>query len=267
MSHRFVTFRTNISSQSGLTLVELMIAMVLGLLLLGGVVSVYISGKQSNTARDGWSLLQENGRAAIRMLESGIASAGYPRSEDTIPLVVIDGDVTGWSKSFLTADGTPGDRITVSFNPRGECGPGEYFSCDCLGQATKLASVVNSYYLEAGQLMCRGSSGGAQPLVENIDAFQVRYGVDTDGDGAVDGAYLPATDLAADDWAQVIAVQIGLVVNSAMPVRDVPEDSPPLAVLDFEYTAPTGPIDGRLARRVFTTTIPLRNRADLCDGC
>ena len=263
-----MAFRMNTGREAGVTLVELMVAMVLGLLLLGGVVSVYISGKQSNTARDGWSLLQENGRAAIRMLESGIAAAGYPRSEDSIALVVSDGDVPDWSNTFLTADGTPGDRVTVAFSPRDECGPGEYFSCDCLGQATILASVVNSYYLEDGRLMCRGSSGGAQPLVENVDAFQVRYGVDTDGDGVVDGAYRPATDLAADDWAQVIAVQIGLVVNSAMPVRDVPEDAPaPLRVLDFEYTAPTGPINGRLARRVFTSTIPLRNRADLCDGC
>ena len=63
--------------QRGLTLVELMIAMLLGLFLLGGLLQIFISSKQTYRMQEGLSRLQENGRFAIDFMARDIRLAGY----------------------------------------------------------------------------------------------------------------------------------------------------------------------------------------------
>ena len=64
-------------SQSGFTLVELMVALVLGLILTGGVINIYISSKQTYRMQDNQSRLQENGRFALQFLTKDLRMAGY----------------------------------------------------------------------------------------------------------------------------------------------------------------------------------------------
>ena len=63
--------------QRGLTLVELMIAMLLGLFLLGGLLQIFISSKQTYKMQEALSRLQENGRFAIDFMARDIRLAGY----------------------------------------------------------------------------------------------------------------------------------------------------------------------------------------------
>lgn len=63
--------------QTGLTLVELMIALVLGLLLIGGVLQVLQSTQQSYRLQENMSRLQENGRLATEMLARDLRMAGF----------------------------------------------------------------------------------------------------------------------------------------------------------------------------------------------
>jgi len=62
---------------SGFTLVELMVALVLGLILTGGVINIYISSKQTYRMQDNQSRLQENGRFALQYLSKDLRMAGY----------------------------------------------------------------------------------------------------------------------------------------------------------------------------------------------
>ncbi|MFC1665831.1 PilW family protein, partial [Pseudomonadota bacterium] len=48
----------------GFTLIELMVAMVIGLFLLAGLIQIFFAGKQTYRLGDGLSRLQENGRFA-----------------------------------------------------------------------------------------------------------------------------------------------------------------------------------------------------------
>lgn len=64
-------------NQRGFTLVELMVALVLGLILTGGVINIYISSKQTYRMQDNQSRLQENGRFALQYLTKDIRMAGY----------------------------------------------------------------------------------------------------------------------------------------------------------------------------------------------
>jgi type IV pilus assembly protein PilW len=63
--------------ENGLTLVELMIAMALSLLLMGGAISIFISSKQAYQTEDAMSRNQEAGRLALGVLTPHIRSAGY----------------------------------------------------------------------------------------------------------------------------------------------------------------------------------------------
>lgn len=64
-------------NQRGFTLVELMVALVLGLILTGGVINIYISSKQTYRMQDNQSRLQENGRFALQYLTKDVRMAGY----------------------------------------------------------------------------------------------------------------------------------------------------------------------------------------------
>ena len=63
--------------QRGFTLVELMIAMTLGLLLLGVLLLVFLSVSRTNTEMTKTNGLIENGRFAINLLQEDIAHGGY----------------------------------------------------------------------------------------------------------------------------------------------------------------------------------------------
>ena len=63
---------------AGFTLVELMIAMVLGLLIIAGVGSVFLANKQTYTTSENLSVFQENVRYAFEMLTQDIRQIDGP---------------------------------------------------------------------------------------------------------------------------------------------------------------------------------------------
>lgn len=63
--------------QQGLSLIELMIAITLGLILVTGVLQVFLSSKTVYTTQQALSRIQETGRLAIDFLTRDIRMAGY----------------------------------------------------------------------------------------------------------------------------------------------------------------------------------------------
>lgn len=63
--------------QLGLSLIELMVAITIGLLLMLGVSQIFIGSKQSYRLNEGNSRIQENGRFASRFLTNDIRMAGF----------------------------------------------------------------------------------------------------------------------------------------------------------------------------------------------
>jgi type IV pilus assembly protein PilW len=63
------------SRQSGLTLIELMVAMVLGLLVAAGIITVFLSTSNSNRAQNQMASLQEGGRFAMTRLKNDMSMA------------------------------------------------------------------------------------------------------------------------------------------------------------------------------------------------
>lgn len=79
------------SRASGFSLVELMVALVLGLILMGGVISVYTTSKSTYSLNNALGQVQEAGRFAFSYLEPPIRMAGfYGCAHDVTPLSVLN---------------------------------------------------------------------------------------------------------------------------------------------------------------------------------
>jgi len=63
--------------QHGLTLVELMVAAVIGLILTGGAIQIFLSSKKAFATTDAVSRVQENGRYALQFMARDIRGAGF----------------------------------------------------------------------------------------------------------------------------------------------------------------------------------------------
>ncbi len=63
--------------QRGLSLIELMISIVLGLVLMTGVIQMFLSSRTVFSTQQGMSRIQENGRLAMEFLSKDIRMAGY----------------------------------------------------------------------------------------------------------------------------------------------------------------------------------------------
>lgn len=66
-----------IRNQRGLTLVEIMVALVIGLVLMAGIIELFISSKQTYTLHESISRVQENGRFAVDQLGRDLRMAGH----------------------------------------------------------------------------------------------------------------------------------------------------------------------------------------------
>ena len=83
MSHRSAFFPGHkrhvprrIGTASGFTLIELMVAMLLGLIVIGGVVSVFLANQQSYRTNQALSDVQDGSRIAFEMMARDIRDAG-----------------------------------------------------------------------------------------------------------------------------------------------------------------------------------------------
>ena len=61
----------------GLTLVELMISLVIGLFLIGGISSVYLAAKRSSAEVERMARMSQNSRLALQILSDALIHAGY----------------------------------------------------------------------------------------------------------------------------------------------------------------------------------------------
>jgi type IV pilus assembly protein PilW len=77
MKHAASSARVSGSRQDGFSVIELMVAMVISLLLLGGVVTIFISSKGTYERVERLSRTQESGRFALDAIVRDIRSAGY----------------------------------------------------------------------------------------------------------------------------------------------------------------------------------------------
>ena len=255
--------------QTGMTLIEIMIALLIGAFLLGGVLQIFSGSQQTYRMQENLSRLQENGRFALDFLAHDIRMAGYwgclsPNSPNI--------DIAGADNNVGVAnidDGTDSITLKGIFDPTltptgacdspANCGPGGPLtclappSCGLVNCYTDLSSTI--VYKINNAVLQQDTNNQHNGMVEGIENMQILYGVDTDDPGDhVPNYYVPANPgWAATDWAKVVSIRISLL---AVTLDDNLTSQPMAYTYNGVTTTPT---DHRV-RRVFNATIALRNR-------
>jgi len=242
--------------QHGFTLIEIMIAITIGLVMLAGVLQISQANKESSRLQRNMGFVQENMRIAMELLTRDIRMAGFNGTSANpiaspqpafINVVAPTADIPAVNDDprSRTADGGAdnNDQITLTYNS----------DTDCLGQDTPGLIAINHYFISNNRLMCRGNIGVAQPLVDNVESLQILYGENTDDDPRSANRYVRADQIG--NMANVVSVRIGMrFISRREPVRSA-VDTNSYALLDADSFVP----NDRLLRREITTTVSLRN--------
>lgn len=202
---------------TGRTLIEMLIALIVGAIVLGGVLLSSISASRTQNQQNSSSFLSEEAQIATNVLAWHLRVAGYSaivappkpqafseprfvyRNYDGPPMRGCDGGVNNPQVSMnnmACANGNGPDALMVAYEgtttntlPTGT-NPND--PTDCLGQAitnrtpsdmndgSTYPLVQNMFYVANDSLMCAGNGRAdraPQPLVNNVVDMQVRYGV------------------------------------------------------------------------------------------
>jgi type IV pilus assembly protein PilW len=309
--------------QQGLSLVELMVALLIGLVLLAGVFQIYLSGRQSAHAQEDLARMQENGRYAMDLITQDLRRAGYwGGNADATQITGLPGRVApdgtcsddDWGRmverrvfglnddnaGYGCAGGYErGDILTVRYassdaadetalDPNRLYLRSSLFGGRILNSGTVNAAandippfagdvpvvrelLANAYYVGRSDNAECARTGAAVPvlrrvtlvprgpqfpngirsedLVHGVEHLQVRYLV------AGNDQYVDANTVTLnDDWADVSAVRVWLLMRSECPEPGL-NNATTYVMGDIEY--PAAPDDFR--RQLYVATVMLRN--------
>ena len=207
--------------QSGLGLVELLVAVTIGLFILAGLSAVFLNMKQAFTSQDQLAQLQDNERLLLTVLTTTIQSAGYfPDPLANTAASALPAATGGAYGDFAAGQGVVGlsgtsDTITARYMTASADGV-----MNCLGNVNTSGAnqlVTNTFSISAAnELQCSTDGGTTNtPLVSGVTSMTVLYGTDTLGDGQA-LQYLGAAAVTTNSWwPQVRTARI--TVNLANP--------------------------------------------------
>lgn len=239
--------------QTGFSLVELMVAMLLGLLITAAAVSLFSTNQRTFQLQQAQSQLQEQGQLAMRFIINDVRMAGFVDPEiggqaNAGVLVTASGGLSG------SNDGGAGgnDRLTIAYDA----------SADCEGNTTVVApataQVVNTYWVDDdGDLMCQGNQAspltGGVKLLSEVQSFQVLYGIDTEKDEVPFAAqYVTAGNIGG---RMVLAVKLSLLLKETVHSLGGSDDEKTYYVLDQDIKV--NPASTLF--RQFSSSVSLRN--------
>ncbi|MEE9352241.1 MAG: PilW family protein [Thiotrichaceae bacterium] len=272
----------NNNKGKGFSLIELMIAMLIGLFLVGSTMTLYLGSKKSYQEQQQFIMLEDAGRNALYELTDIIQHTGY-RTADLFPITnyFITGAVTASSCNAAGVNATntniadtsiintvadaASDSVGVVYfgdNTLNHDCSGATLPADCLLRTATdpmAAKIYNSFSIVtvAGvpELQCTGSlSPTATTLVKGVENIQLNYGIDQDMDGRVDNYMNAAMVTSETAWNQVINVQVAVLIRTIKKVKETAV-AQSYALLDKKVDIAAD----RYHRAVFTTQIRLPN--------
>jgi len=202
-----LSFSSRRRAQRGRTLIELLIAMVLSLIIVGAVGVLYDVTSRTSRVSEQLGSAEERGRLAMFFLSEPIAMAGYgninssnPRFQaQTFMQPHLRGCTNGRFANPAAFDFTcvptalPGDALYVAYQAQSvtsNAPQGTAAMADCIGQLAVevdgVPVVTNAFSItltgtNVPQLSCWGlGGGGTQGLVRNVEDFKVYFALDLD---------------------------------------------------------------------------------------
>lgn len=227
------TERTSVwCAHGGFTLIEMMIAMLMGAVVMGAVWASFQAQHRTYLVQDDTAYMQQNLRAAAEMLERDIRMAGYDPSLSGGGGITVAGantiTLSTWNdntNAFDTIVYSLGDAFATAVPPTND------------GDQDLLRSL---------------NGGGAQPVAENIDALNF--------------VYLDRTGLVTANPAEVRTVQISVIARAAtadqnfvnsIPYNNLQGGSLTLQMLPGINLA--NPVNDNFRRRLYQSSVICRN--------
>jgi len=227
----------NPARQSGLTLIELMIAVAVASFLIGGVLMMVQSTRNTFATQNLLAQLQDNERLVMTFMAEVIESAGYypnPRLYTSTTVLPVAGVFAAAGQAVFGTQNAvaPGDTVTIRygaelndnvFNCRGTTNTG----------VAPFDTFVNRFWVNNAVpanpiLTCTfASSLGATdvPLVNGVSSLQISYGVKRNplNTQSCADTYLRASQMLAVDWSNVCTVKVTvLFINPLNPAQTIP---------------------------------------------
>ena len=227
-------------SQRGVTLIELMVGLVIGLLVVAAAMgTMMVSRGISGTVSDA-SNIHQQAAYAMRTIGLQLRQAGSLRldlnptgaTEDLAGAVVKFEHQSDETKNIISGIDAPTGaefKFTTGYHNYKEALHGktadESQARDCLGQQPSDTLIENNFVLKTAtnELHCAGSDKVAQPIIDKVANFQVRYLVQESPAGDPQIKYASASTVG-ENWGQVQAVEVCLVLYGNEPI-DLPAGS------------------------------------------
>jgi len=209
----------------GYSLIEVMIALLIGLFLIGGALTLVQNTRKVYGNQAGMAQLQDQQRLAMTILNDVVESAGYfpdPTTYTSAGSLAASGPFA--AGQAIAGTSGPSDTISVRFmtapndtviNCSGGSNTGpapvryiNTFSIVTVGATQALACALSS----------NGVAAAVLPLVNGVQQMQIWYGVKRDFtvDNTNVDTYLTAGQMAAADWLNVSSVKVRLTFVNPM---------------------------------------------------
>ena len=98
----------------GFTLVELMVSMVLGLVVVGGVISVLVANRNSYRTNEGLSQVQESARTAFELLARDLRQTGSTGCDNARRMSNVLNASPAWWRNWVSVQGFDGADTAVT---------------------------------------------------------------------------------------------------------------------------------------------------------
>jgi type IV pilus assembly protein PilW len=283
------------SRSRGFSLVEILVSLVIGLVVVAAVIVSIIGAGKAGRYQAAYAQMNEDAQIGLSILSRDLQMAGFaqPTSVTTtgsgasLTLTLtstnlgasnfIFGCDTGFSSPTASTLAC-GTATTSAFEVVYEADirntvPAGGVPSDCLGNGIPTGPPYvahNRYFLSAGisgrpELYCASNNAGntPQPLIENIENMQVRYGTSLLAAPTQVVRYVSASDInglgavaAALEWARVVSVRVCLLVRSADPVLNPGDDTVVYRDCGGGLVTPTD----RYLRRAYFATATVRDK-------
>ena len=185
-------------NKKGITLIELLVALAICGMVMGGIYKVFTAQSKAYTVQDQVAEVQQSVRSAMEILLRDLRMAGFD-NDSILSTITINSPIANLSDH----------SITVNY---------EYYD-KALAQYQK---HTVAYWRDAGsstlirQLTVDDVARPQETLLENVDNLNFRYGVDVNEDGALED-WVPAGSIGV---SKVVAVRVTL---TARPVQMTPD--------------------------------------------
>lgn len=244
--------------QLGISLIEMMIAVLIGLILLAGVSQIYLANKQAYRLQESISYVNGNARYAVLFLQESTAMTGYKgdpseSDNDAFPSGSIAGCGNFDKGQYINSGSNSTDLFCIKMKaPDYSSGTADFAVInDCVGEPVAAEVIVTTrFFISANnELSCAtvhsDGTTGNQPLISDISinpATDVMFGVDSDDDKLVNDYKVRS---AISNWDKVLSVNINMDLNS-----------------DANSTGVRVTTDGNLLQKSIGRTIAFRSRTN-----